>query len=63
MKKKFQGSTRVKRAQLPALRKDFKLLQMKDGESVNSYFARTLKIAKSMKACKKALLLQKFYGQ
>ena len=51
MKQKYQGSTRVKRAQLQALRKDFELLQMKDGESVNSYFARTLKIAKSMKAC------------
>ncbi|XP_014503095.1 uncharacterized protein LOC106763414 [Vigna radiata var. radiata] len=51
MKQKFQGSARVKHAQLQALRKDFELLQMKDGESVNSYFARTLKITKSMKAC------------
>jgi len=51
MKQKFQGSTQVKRAQLQALYKDFELLQMKNGESVNSYFARTLKIAKSMKAC------------
>ena len=51
MKQKLQGSTRVKRAQLQALRKDFELLQMKEGESVNCYFARTLKIAKSMKAC------------
>nr|KYP74877.1 Retrovirus-related Pol polyprotein from transposon TNT 1-94 [Cajanus cajan] len=50
MKQKFQGSTRVKRAQLQALRKEFEMLQMKEGESVNSYFARTLKIAKSMKA-------------
>lgn len=51
MKQKFQGSTRVKRAQLQALRKDFELLQMKEEESMNSYFARTLNIAKSMKAC------------
>ncbi|XP_027932801.1 uncharacterized protein LOC114188412 [Vigna unguiculata] len=49
MKQKFQGSTRVKRAQLQALRKEFETLQMKEGESVNSYFGRTLKIAKSMK--------------
>jgi len=50
MKQKFQGSTRVKRAQLQALRKEFETLQMKENETVNSYFGRTLKIAKSMKA-------------
>ncbi|KAJ1429972.1 Zinc finger, CCHC-type [Sesbania bispinosa] len=33
MKQKLQGSTRVKRAQLQALRKDFEMLQMKEGES------------------------------
>ena len=33
MKKKYEGSTRVKRAQLQALRRDFETLQMKDGES------------------------------
>lgn len=38
-------------AQLQALCKNFELLQMNEGESMNSYFARTLKIAKSMKAC------------
>jgi len=38
MKQKYQGSTRVKQAQLQALHKDFKRLQMKDGESVNSFF-------------------------
>ena len=36
MKQKFQRSTRVKRAQLQALRRDFEMLQMKDGETVNS---------------------------
>ncbi|XP_006577635.1 uncharacterized protein [Glycine max] len=51
MKLKFQGSTQMKRAQLQALRKDFEMLQMKEGELVNSFFARTLKIAKSMKTC------------
>ncbi|RDX80732.1 hypothetical protein CR513_38687, partial [Mucuna pruriens] len=48
MKQKFQGSTQVKRAQLQALRGDFEMLHMKERETVNSYFARTLKIAKSM---------------
>ncbi|KAK2989971.1 hypothetical protein RJ640_004134 [Escallonia rubra] len=34
MKKKYQGSSRVKRAQLQALRRDFEVLQMKDEEGV-----------------------------
>ena len=49
MKQKYQGSTRVKRAQLQALRKEFEVLQMKEGESVDAYFARTLTIANKMK--------------
>ena len=39
MKQKYQGSTRVKRAQLQALRKEFEVLQVKEGESVDAYFA------------------------
>lgn len=50
MKQKFQGSNRVKRAQLQALRKDFEILHMKEGETVNAYFSRTLTIANKMKA-------------
>lgn len=49
MKQKYQGSTRVKRAQLQALRKEFEVLQMQEGESVDAYFARTLIIANKMK--------------
>jgi len=49
MKQKYQGSTRVKRAQLQALRKEFEILQMTEGESVDAYFARTLIIANKMK--------------
>jgi len=37
MQQKYQGSTRVKRAQLQALRREFELLPMKDGEKVDSY--------------------------
>lgn len=40
MKKKYQGTTRVKRAHLQALRKDFEVLHMKEGESVENYVAR-----------------------
>lgn len=50
MKQKYQGSTRVKRAQLQALRREFDVLQMREGEKVDEYFARTLTIANKMKA-------------
>ncbi|XP_058086456.1 uncharacterized protein LOC131233683 [Magnolia sinica] len=47
---KYQGSTRVKRVHLQAFRKEFEILHMKAGESVNEYFAQTLTIANKMKA-------------
>lgn len=50
MRMKYQGSTKVKRAQLQALRRDFEILGMKEGESVDEYFARTLAVANKMKA-------------
>ena len=49
MKQKYQGSTKLKRAQLQALRRDFETLHMKEGETVNNYFGRTLTIANKMK--------------
>ena len=49
MKQKYQGSSQVKHAHLQALRKEFEILHMKDGKSVNEYFARTLTIANKMK--------------
>lgn len=49
LKKKYQGNSRVKRAQLQALCKEFEILHMKAGESVDEYFARTLTIAKRMR--------------
>nr|GMC69122.1 cell division cycle-associated protein 7-like [Ipomoea batatas] len=50
MKQKFQGATRVKNSHLQALRKEFEILEMKIGESVNEYFARTLSIVNKMSA-------------
>lgn len=50
MKQKYQGSTKVKRAQLQAFRREFEFLAMKEGDSVDEYFARTLAIANKMKA-------------
>ncbi|KAE8656273.1 hypothetical protein F3Y22_tig00117005pilonHSYRG00292 [Hibiscus syriacus] len=49
MKKKYEGSARVNRAQLQALRRDFETLQMKDGESVTSYCAKTMEISNKMR--------------
>ena len=53
MKKKYEGSARVKHAQLQALRRDFETLQMKDGESVTNYYAKTMEISNKMR----------FYGE
>ncbi|RVW94543.1 hypothetical protein CK203_030771 [Vitis vinifera] len=50
IRQKYQGSTRVKQAQLQALRKEFEILQMKEGEKVDEYFAKGLTIANKMKA-------------
>lgn len=50
MKQKYQGSTKVKRAQLQALRREFELLGMKGEDTVDEYFARTLAIVNKMKA-------------
>jgi transposase InsO family protein len=50
MRQKYQGSTKVKQAQLQALRREFELLGMKDGENIDDYFGRTLTIANKMKS-------------
>jgi hypothetical protein len=50
MKRKYQGSTKVKRAQLQALRREFEVLAMGENETVNEYFAITLAIANRMTA-------------
>ncbi|GAU51028.1 hypothetical protein TSUD_291040 [Trifolium subterraneum] len=49
MKNKFQGSNKVKRAQLQALRGEFEILRMKEDESVNDYFGRVLALVNKMK--------------
>lgn len=50
MRRKYQGSTKVKRAQLKTLRREFEVLAMKEGETVNEYISRTLAIANRMTA-------------
>ncbi|KAJ9547861.1 LOW QUALITY PROTEIN: hypothetical protein OSB04_020404 [Centaurea solstitialis] len=46
----YQGSTKVKRAQLQALRKEFELLTMKEGEKVGRFLGRTLVVVNKMKS-------------
>ncbi|MCH99399.1 retrovirus-related Pol polyprotein from transposon TNT 1-94 [Trifolium medium] len=48
MRRKYQGSTKIKLAQLQSLRREFEILAMGETESVNDYFARTLAIANKM---------------
>ncbi|GAU26480.1 hypothetical protein TSUD_294490 [Trifolium subterraneum] len=50
MKRKYQDSTKFKRAQLQALQREFEILAMREGETVNEYFARTLAIVNRMTA-------------
>lgn len=49
MKMKCQGNVRVKRAQLNRLRRDFEVLAMKKGESINDYFGRVMTVANDMR--------------
>ena len=49
MRQKYQGSTKVRRAQLQTLRREFELLNMKEGEKVDKYLSRTLTVVNKMK--------------
>jgi hypothetical protein len=51
MEVKYQGSARVKRAQLQRLRRTFETLEMKLGEGVSEYFARVMSTANDMRNC------------
>jgi hypothetical protein len=49
MKIKYQGNTRVRRAQLQIFRRNFEVLEMKQGEIVTSYFGRVMLVANDMR--------------
>ncbi|XP_050916055.1 uncharacterized protein LOC127131162 [Lathyrus oleraceus] len=49
MKMKCQGNVRVRRSQLNRLCRDFEVLGMKHGKSINDYFGRVMKVAKDMR--------------
>lgn len=48
MRRRYHGSTKVKRAQLQALCREVKVFCMKDNETINEYFSRTFPIANKM---------------
>lgn len=50
MKRKYEGNARVKRSVLQALRKEFEVLEMKTGETVNEYFSRVISVANRMRS-------------
>ncbi|KAD5316822.1 hypothetical protein E3N88_16768 [Mikania micrantha] len=49
MKNKYQGNARVKKEQLQRLRRDFEILEMKEGESVTDYVGRVMITANEMR--------------
>ena len=49
MRRKYQGSTRVKHAQLQAVRREFEILQMQKGETVNDYIDMVISLASKMR--------------
>jgi len=49
MQQKYQGSTRVNRAQLQALRREFELLTTKDAETIYQYLGHNLNTVSKMK--------------
>ena len=49
MRRKYQGSTRVKCVQLQAVRRDFEILQMQKGETVNDYIGKVMSLASKMR--------------
>ncbi|XP_076912370.1 uncharacterized protein LOC143570654 [Bidens hawaiensis] len=50
MKKRFAGNAGVKRSMLQKLRRDFEILEIKNGETMPDYFGRVLTISNQMRS-------------
>ncbi|XP_076937356.1 uncharacterized protein LOC143604910 [Bidens hawaiensis] len=51
MKVKYHGNARLKRAQLQRLRREFEILEMKEGEGVTDYLDRVMVVSNAMRNC------------
>lgn len=49
LKAKYQGNKRVQSAQLQRLRRNFEVLEMKEGDSIADYFSRVMVVANDMR--------------
>lgn len=49
MKTKYQGNKRVQSAQLQRLRRNFEVLEMRDGDSITEYFSKVMMVANDMR--------------
>ncbi|XP_024004889.1 uncharacterized protein LOC112082035 [Eutrema salsugineum] len=49
MKTKYQGNKRVQSAQLQRLRRDFEVLEMKEGDNIGDYFSKVMMVANDMR--------------
>lgn len=50
MKKRFASNERVKKSMLQKLRRDFEVLEMKNGETIPEYFGRVLTLSNQMRS-------------
>ena len=49
MKSKYQGNKRVQSAQLQRLRRNFEVLEIKEGETISEYFSRVMVVVNDMR--------------
>ncbi|XP_076950796.1 uncharacterized protein LOC143623877 [Bidens hawaiensis] len=50
MKRRFASNERVKKSMLQKLRRDFEILEMRNGETIPKYFGRVLTVANQMRS-------------
>ncbi|GAA0161930.1 hypothetical protein LIER_18134 [Lithospermum erythrorhizon] len=50
MKNKYGGNDKVKRSLCNTYRREFKVLEMKKGDSIDEYFSRVLMVANKLKS-------------